>query len=195
MTNPSESLYKNITLNDVQLASAYYPILVELARHKHRLTYSELVEKAKEKYPDKTVVQNAIAVSTGRKLHVVRIFTSERDLPDLTSLIINKGSGECGSWFTQHFDPKEARDKVFAYNWSSVSTDFDGYIKYTEKAITHRKRRQKKQALQLMSEYYSKNKDSLPASLKAKRDLIVELLMKGFSPEEAFIQASETDAT
>lgn len=78
----------------MQLASAYSPILVELVRHKHRLTYSELVEKAKEKYPDKPVVQNAIAVSTGRKLDVVRIFTSERELLDLTSLIINKGSGE-----------------------------------------------------------------------------------------------------
>ena len=38
-----ERLYKNITLTDVQLASAYYPILVDLARHKHCLTYSELV--------------------------------------------------------------------------------------------------------------------------------------------------------
>lgn len=190
MSNASDGFYKNVTLNDVQLASAYYPILVELARHKHCLTYSELVEKAKKKYPDKAVVQNAIAVSTGRKLDVVRIFTTERNLPDLTSLIINKGSGECGSGFTQHFDPKEARDKVFAYDWNAVSTDFDGYIKHTEKVITPRKRRQKKQALQLMSEFYSKNKDSLPASLKTKRGLIVELLMEGFSPEEAFSQAA-----
>jgi hypothetical protein len=195
VAKPNESLYKNITLNDVQLASAYYPILVELARHKHCLTYSELVEKAKKKYPDKPVVQNAIAVSTGRKLDVVRIFTSERDLPDLTSLIINKGSGECGSGFTQHFDPKEARNKVFGYDWNTVSTDFDGYIKHTEKVITPRKRRQRKQALELMSEYWSKNKNSLPASLKEKRDLIVELLMEGFSPEEAFAQACETNAT
>ncbi len=192
---PSESLYKNITLNDVQLASVYYPILVELARHKHCLTYSELVEKAKKKCPDKAVVQNAIAVSTGRKLDVIRIFTSERNLPDLTSLIINKGSGECGSGFTQHFDPKEARNNVFAYDWSAVSTDFDGHIKHTEKVITPRKRRQKKHALQLMSEYYSKNKDSLPASLKEKRDFIIELLMEGFSPEETFSQASKADAT
>jgi len=190
VSNASDGFYKNVTLNDVQLASAYYPILVELARHKHCLTYSELVEKAKKKYPDKAVVQNAIAVSTGRKLDVVRIFTTERNLPDLTSLIINKGSGECGSGFTQHFDPKEARDKVFAYDWNAVSTDFDGYIKHTEKVITPRKRRQKKQALQLMSEFYSKNKDSLPASLKTKRGLIVELLMEGFSPEEAFSQAA-----
>ena len=48
MTDPTESLYKTITLNDVQLASAYYPILVDLAKHKHCLTYGELVDKAKK---------------------------------------------------------------------------------------------------------------------------------------------------
>ncbi|ELU05565.1 hypothetical protein CAPTEDRAFT_217200, partial [Capitella teleta] len=37
-------LYGNITLNDVQLAAAYYPILIDLAKHKHRLTYGELGE-------------------------------------------------------------------------------------------------------------------------------------------------------
>src|SRR3989339_1531435 len=76
-----ESLYTNITLTDVQLASAYYPILVDLAKHKHCLTYGELVDRAKTEYPDKAVVRNAIAVSTGRRLDVVRLFTSERDLP------------------------------------------------------------------------------------------------------------------
>lgn len=83
-------LYGNITLNDVQLAAAYYPILIDLAKHKHRLTYGELVGKAKVIYPEKGYVQNAIPVSTGRKLDVVRIFTNERNLPDVTSLIINK---------------------------------------------------------------------------------------------------------
>jgi len=37
MQNPNESLSANITLNDVQLAEAYYPILVDLAKHKHCL--------------------------------------------------------------------------------------------------------------------------------------------------------------
>ena len=60
MIEPSESLYTNITLNDVQLAAAYYPILIDLAKHKHCLTYGELVEKAQEMYPDKECVQNAI---------------------------------------------------------------------------------------------------------------------------------------
>ncbi|TKF95342.1 hypothetical protein, partial [Vibrio sp. F13] len=97
MEQQVQSLYANITLNDVQLAAIYYPILVDLARHKHCLTYGELVKRAKESHPDAEYVQRAIPVSAGRKLDVVRLFTSERGLPDVTSLIINKTAGECGN--------------------------------------------------------------------------------------------------
>lgn len=190
MPDQNESLYTNITLNDVQLASAYYPILIDLAKHKHCLTYSELVAKAKELYPSKVVVQRAIPVSTGRKLDVVRIFTSERELPDLTSLIISKDSGECGVGFTQHFDPVAAREKVFAFDWSAVSTDFDGFIKHTETSITPRKRIKKPEALKIMAQFYSKNKETLPSSVRDEREFIVELLMEGFSAEEAFAKAA-----
>jgi hypothetical protein len=49
---------RNITLNDMQLASAYYPLLINLAKHKHCLTYSELVEEAQKTYPKNKAVQN-----------------------------------------------------------------------------------------------------------------------------------------
>lgn len=189
MIAPAESLYKNITLNDIRLASAYYPLLIDLARHKHCLTYSELVERAKNTYPSEPSVQNAIAVSTGRKLDVVRLFTAERNLPDLTSLIISKSAGECGTGFTDHFDPVAARAKVFAFDWSSVSTDFDGFIKHSETVITPRVRIKRPAALKLMSEYYSANKAKLPTGISEHRDLIIDLLMDGFSPTEAFTQA------
>ena len=65
MPEESNSQYANVTLTDVHLASAYYPILIDLAKHKHCLTYGELVARAKQAYPDKQVVQKAIAVSTG----------------------------------------------------------------------------------------------------------------------------------
>lgn len=184
-----ESLYTNITLTDVQLASAYYPILVDLAKHKHCLTYGELVDRAKTEYPDKAVVRNAIAVSTGRRLDVVRLFTSERDLPDLTSLVINKSSGECGVGFTDHFDPVAARDQVFAFDWSSVSLDFDGFVKLSESAVKPRKKVKEPKALQLMADYFQANRTTLPDSVRQQRELIVELIMEGFSPEEAFSQA------
>lgn len=189
----TESFYANITLTDVQLASVYYPILIELAKHKHCLTYGELVERAQHLHPDKPVVQKAIAVSTGRRLDVVRIFTSERDLPDLTSLIINKGMGECGIGFTQHFNPKATREQVFAFDWSEVSTDFNGFVQHTETSIRSRKVKEQK-ALELMAEYYKNNKSNLSAIVREKRELIVELIMEGFSPEEAFKQA-QTNGT
>ena len=186
MVEPIDSLYANITLNDVQLAAAYYPILIDLAKHKHCLTYGELVDKAKEMYPTKEYVQNAIAVSTGRKLDVVRIFTAERDLPDVTSLIINKQAGECGVGFTDYFDPEKARVEVFAFDWSSVTTEFDQYLEAAERHATPRRSVKRPEALKLMSEYYQENRNGYPDSIKEHREELVALIMEGFSPKETF---------
>jgi hypothetical protein len=184
-----EGFYANVTLTDVQLASAYYPILVDLAKHKHCLTYGELIERAKAEYPDRTVVQKAIAVSTGRRLDVVRMFTGEREYPDLTALVINKGLGECGSGFTDHFDPVATREKVFAFDWSAVSLDFDGFVKKSEAAVKPRKKVKESKALELMASHYQANRASLPPTIRQHRELIVELIMEGFPPDEAFAQA------
>jgi hypothetical protein len=192
MPKPQQGQYTNVTLIDVQLASSYYPLLVDLAKHKHCLTYGELVDRAKEEYPDRPMVQKAIAVSTGRRLDVVRLFTSERELPDLTSLVINKGSGECGVGFTRSFDPKVAREEAFSFDWSSVTTDFDGFVKHTETVIRPRKPVKEAKALELMSTYYQQNKASLPPSIRKNREQIVELIMEGFSPEEAFAIAPQS---
>ena len=191
MPKPKQSQYTNVTLVDVQLASSYYPLLVDLAKHKHCLTYGELVERAKVEYPDLAVVQKAIAVSTGRRLDVVRMFTSDRELPDLTSLVINKGSGECGVGFTRSFDPKAAREEVFAFDWNAVTTDFDGFVKHTETAIKPRKPVKEAKALELMSTHYQLNKANLPPSIRESREQVVELIMEGFSPEEAFTLAQQ----
>ncbi|MGF1899448.1 hypothetical protein [Aliivibrio sifiae] len=182
----SESFYRNITLNDVQLAAVYYPILIDLARHKHCLTYGELVKRAQEEHLDKQYVQNAIAVSTGRKLDVVRLFTAERELPDVTSLIINKGQGECGSGFTEHFDPKETREVVFGYDWSAITDEFDLYIEDAEKTAKPKIKLKRSEAIKMTLTYYQKNRSLLPKSITTKRDDIVKLLMDDFSIEEAF---------
>ena len=194
MSTPPKNQYPNVTLTDVQLASAYYPILVDLAKHKHCLSYSELVERAKTEYPDRPAVQKAIAVSTGRRLDVVRFFTAERSLPDLSALIINKGTGECGIGFTRSFDPVATREQVFAYDWTGVSTDFDGFIKIAEADVAPRKRLKEHKALELMSGYYMANKNSLPKNVREHRNLIVELIMEGFPPEVAFTQALRENA-
>lgn len=180
------SQYANITLIDLQLASVYCSILIDLAKHKHCLTYGELVERAKQEHLDRPVVQKAIAVSAGRRLDVVRLFTDERELPDLTSLVIGKASGECGTGFTDHFDPKATRETVFAFDWSEVSTDFDGFLKSTENEIKPRKKVKEPEALKVMAAYYKENKTTLSPEVRNHKDLIVELIMEGFSAEEAF---------
>jgi hypothetical protein len=191
MPKTHQSQYSKVTLVDVQLASSYFPLLVDLAKHKHCLTYGELVERAKQEYPDRPAVQKAIAVSTGRRLDVVRMFTSERELPDLTSLVINKGSGECGIGFTRSFNPKAAREEVFSFDWSTIATDFDGFVKNTETAIKPRKSVKEAKALELMFSHYQQNKASLPPSIRESREQIVECIMEGFSPEEAFALAQQ----
>jgi len=186
MMSVSEGFYENVTLVDVQLASIYYPILIDLAKHKHCLTYGELVERAKVEYPDLTVVQNAIAVSAGRRLDVVRMFTDERELPDLTSLVISKSTGECGSVFTKHFDPVAVRDRVFSFDWNTATLDFDGFVKITESAVKPRKKVKEPLARERMSAYFQTNKMSLPKIVRERRGIIIELIMEGFSDEEAY---------
>ena len=179
---------KNLTLNDIQLAAAYYPVLVDQAKHRQTITYGELITKAKQLNPGNTVVQNAIATSAGRKLSAVRKFTDAQDYPDLTSLVIGKGSGDCGGGYTKNFDPEEVRKEVFAFDWGSVFKEFDLHIKGLEKTTTPRKPRKKDEAIKLMSEFYFRNKKSLPPTIQSQRDSIIELLMEGVSVEDAFGQ-------
>ena len=189
MQSSNDKLYPNVTLTDVKLASAYYPILIELAEHKHCLTYGELVDKAKVRYPGHPEVQCAIPVSTGRRLDVVRAFTLDHELPDLSSLVISKGTGECGSFYTRHFDPAAERAKVFAFDWTKATRDFDGFVTKVEQAVKPRKRLKEAEALVVMATHYKAHKPSLPPTINKRRELIVEALMEGFTAEEAFDQA------
>jgi hypothetical protein len=180
------SAYQNITLTDMQLASAYYPILLELALQRKCLTYTELVETAKRRYPDRLVVRRAMAISAARRLEVIRLFTVERNLPDISALIVNKDTGKAGNGFNITVDPKHNRDRVYAYDWSTVSSDFDGFVHVREKTLTRRKKVAKAKALELMAQYYQSNKTRLPADVRQHREVILELIEEGFEVAEVF---------
>ena len=77
MTATQDSIYKNTTDIDLLLAEIYYPILVTIAKSKGLITYKDLVDHAKKLHPNDLIVQNAIPVSTGRRLDAVRKFTSK----------------------------------------------------------------------------------------------------------------------
>ena len=186
MIQASRSASQNITLTDVQLASAYYPILMELALQKKCLTYTELVDEAKRRYPDKAVVLRAVAMSTARRLELIRRFTVERDLPDLSSLITNKDIGQGIGDLDIGADAKDLRDQVYAYDWSTVCGDFEGFIQSRKQTPARRKKVTKLQALELMSQYYQAHKARLPVDVRRHRDSILELLGEGLEVAEVF---------
>lgn len=189
MSRPEEELYQNITLLDVRLARIYLPFLVELARQKDVWTYTELVEAAKKKHLDLPYVQNSIPVSAGRRLEVIRLYCAEEGIPDLASLVISKVSGECGSFYVEHFDPVAARRAVYARDWSGDVPDIDGYFDYSERQAKPRKMRKPEAARQLMSAHFKENRSKYPPSIITARSFILERLAEGLDVEVAFEQA------
>lgn len=188
---------QTITTTDAHLAQAYFTVLVEVAKQKKMIPYGQLVDEAKRLYPNDPVIQSAIAVSAGRRLNVVRIFTSQHGMPDLTSLAISKTAGECGVGFLKSFDPEAVRKQVYAFDWHAISSDFSGFVEVTQNEIRARKTPKIKEpeALQMMHTHYKAHKDTLPKNIAEHRPLIIELLMAGLSPEQAFEQAVSSTAT
>lgn len=188
MMNKRESpaMDAKLTEVDLALAKAYFPILVEMAKARETLTYSQLVERAKAIYPQNEIVQSAIPVSTGRRLDVVRAFTRELGRPDLSSLVVSKGSGECGSGFTRNFNPKAVREDVFGSDWSSLETNFEGFVSAVADKIKPKKRVKPEEARKLMSDYYQANKAQLPPEIKEFREYIIEMISEGVSACDAF---------
>ena len=183
-----EGLYPNVTLNDVQLAKVYFPILLELAQHKHTLTYGELVDKAKELHPDLDYVQNSIPVSTGKKLDVIGAFQRENHLPDLASLIISKKTGDCGTRYPSE-NPSEERERVYQHDWSNHSLDFDQFTVEVITQVTPRTKRKREEATIVMSDYNKLHKSVLPPNISDQREFIIELLIEGFEPDYVFEEA------
>lgn len=182
----------NVTETDLAIASALYPIMVECARQSppRRLTYGQLLTEARDRFGENEAIQRAIPISLGRRLDVVRMFLTEHALPDLTSLVVNADTGEVGSAFGA--DPVHVREQVAAFDWSTVSEEFDLHIEGLRKAaaVRSRPKRKRDEAKKLMTAHYQQHRAVLPKGIEAHRELIIELLVDGLSAEEAFEAAT-----
>ena len=197
MATLDESRYARITLIDLVLAAAYYPILIDIAMIKDRIEYGKLVLRAKEENPKNDDIQNAIAVNTGRRLDVVRVFTDERDFPDLTSLVVNKSTGECSAAYLKFFDPVAERDKVYKFDWNSKAHDFSDFLVNSREKVSLKKVSQKKRvtgklkiteaaAINMVVDYYRANKELFKECGADERDAMAKMIMNGSSLDEAF---------
>lgn len=186
----------NVTEADLAIAAALYPILVNCARQNpvRILTYGALLDEAKKKAPIGHAIEKAIPVSLGRRLDVVRMFLDEQNLPNLTSLIVNAGTGEVGSAFGAN--PEHVRAQVAEFNWNTVAEDFNLHIDVLRKDIESRSRLKlsREAAKRKMSDYFIANRSVLPKEIAAKREFIIELLCDGVPVDQAFSEAaSRTD--
>ena len=189
MTDTILPIPSNVTTADVALARAYYPLLVEIAGQRQRLSYAELVAKAKVVHPGVTVIQKAIVVSTGRRLEVIRQFTNERGLPDLASVVVTPGAGERTAGSRRSPEPEASRDTVFDFDWAPVAKEFGAFMKQAEAAAKHRKTVKEPVALEAMSAHFREHQATLPARVRERRPAIIEMIMEGFTAEEAFERA------
>ncbi|MCX9145918.1 hypothetical protein [Erythrobacter sp. WG] len=182
----------NVTETDLAIASALYPVMVECARQSppRKLTYGQLLAEAQRRFPENEAVLRAIPISLGRRLDVVRMFLNEHALPDLTSLVVNADTGEVGSAFGA--DPVHVREQVAAFDWGTVSEEFDLHIDGLRKeaAARSRPKRKRDEAKNLMSAHYQQHRAALPKGIDAHRELIIELLVDGLSVEDAFEAAA-----
>ena len=76
--------------------------------------------------------------------------------------------------------------EIYSYDWSAVSSAFEGFL--VEKAIEIKplKTRKDLEARQLMWRFCEANKASLTKDILSQRDFIIDCLKKGFPAEEAF---------
>lgn len=194
--NPTKGLYKNITILDLNLASIYYPILIELGKENKIVTYGELISLARELHPDDLQAKNAVPVSSGRSLDVIRQFTNERKMPDLTCLVVNAKTKEPGPLYPGNW----AIDKVSVaeFDWNLVAKDFDAHIKNNRDFLVTKKKSKsslsESEAKEIMWNYYKIHESELlkqnnPTKVSVISNSIVRLLMDGVAVEEAFKQA------
>ncbi|MFM9989869.1 MAG: hypothetical protein ACKVOY_00415 [Burkholderiaceae bacterium] len=193
----------NRTLADIELSRVYFEILIDLAKNQKDTTiqYGQLVNAAKLAYPTNTDVQKAIATSMGRRLDAVREFTTLHNLPDLTSLVVNKTTGDNGRGFAKSFDGDSVRQQVSAFNWHSVQISFSEFLneetqqyiqRQAEKAQKKPKKIKEPEAREIWWAYYQPNKQAIGKISDSEKEQIIQLIMVCVSPADALAKVKSS---
>ena len=195
--NHFENEERNITDTDVALAKAYFPMLKEQKLTGETITFGDFVAEAKKRYPNDESVQNAIPVSTGRRLEFIRLYTKRYDLPDLSAWEVGAG-GENSEAYSADFNPQEERDASLSVDYSEYEGEWGEYIVELAKRTIKLKRRKEADAVKIMSDYATPLKAKINSEIpnpkkldyvilvKPFRDPIIEGLMEGKDVEDVF---------
>lgn len=176
---------KTITDLDLELASAFYPVLVEKAGDVKKLSYNDLKRAAESKFPTLAdEINRCTDQAVGRRLEVIRLFTEDKGYPDLSCLVVNRQTGECGIGFDG--DPDEERSKVAAHDWSTVE-EFTARVKSIAQSMARKyaPRLSEAEAIAIMSDH-ARLVGHHKIVPMAQRNQIIELIRSNVGAAEAF---------
>jgi len=188
---------RRVTETDAALAIAYYPLLVDLVTRRRTITFKDFVELAKATYAENPAVQNAIPVSTGRRLEFVRVFTAIHDLPDLSAWVTGK-DGKNSATFQKDFDPEEQRRLSAEVDWSAYEAAWEAHAAELRKRAQRIKKRSEAEARGMMAEVALEMRSRIEAAIpnpgklpyvelvKPFRETILQDLMSGLDPRDVF---------
>jgi len=172
---------KKPTETDVALAIAYYPMLVEISARQEKITFDQFVQNAKARYPKDQAIQNAIAISTGRRFEFVRIFTELNEFPDLSAWVVNK-AGKNSAAYSADYDPDVERENSADTDWSLYQSEWDAHVAELKKLAIKLQRRKPDEARKLMADFARKMRSKIEASIPNKKKLPYTLLIKPYRP-------------
>ncbi|HEX2524985.1 MAG TPA: hypothetical protein VHL31_01620 [Geminicoccus sp.] len=106
--------------NDIDIAEFYFPILVQCAKNRTKITYGKLVETAQRQPSAPAFVNGETAVGTGRRLYALRLLTVAAHLPDLSPLVVQQDTDHPGEGLIKVLGKNPDLDPIFDYDWSHV---------------------------------------------------------------------------
>ena len=180
-------MMKSITDLDLELASGFYPVLVDYAKRVEILSYNDLKQATASRFPSlANEIERCTDQAVGRRLEVIRLFTMEKGYPDLTSLVVRRGTDRCGDGFEGDYE--QERLKIAAHDWSTAE-EFSARIRSIAKAIQRKSapRRKRDEARALMADHAREIGYSKLVSAQ-EREKIIALIQDNSDPAEAFAQ-------
>lgn len=178
----------NFTTVDLELATLFYPSLVELGRRNETRSYKTFLTEVQALHPENETLARAVPLNVGRRLDVIRVFTRSKNYPDLGCLIVSGATGAPGTGYDGNVTLE--RERIAAFDWSSVVEEFSLEIQRQKRAMTKRPKRGRTEATRLMSDYYQQNRTSYDNRVFDRREDLIALLMKGEEVADAFEMAA-----
>ncbi|WP_159980633.1 MULTISPECIES: hypothetical protein [unclassified Novosphingobium] len=178
-----------LTLFDVAIARAIYPVLLELARTAAEpIFFVDLIDRTRQIVADPDhPIHSQIPHGMGRRLEALRMFTDAQDHPDLSCLV----TSATGTSPLVDFEDRIAL--LRSHDWTGVEDELGQQCAIWEKHLRRRPKRTRHAAKELMWEHFNANRARYHADIELKfREEILTELEIGADVEDVFANIDRT---